>query len=181
MRRRTWWFIMYYDLFVSDISTLPPLIPDGSFSTKVPIANVDETTFSPDSIRIPAPAGGGADGKGWARESMRGLEARCHLVQLVRNIKRNMNGPVVWHGSYHGSYNIEQAASMEQEVKAWLDNLPEYYKVDMKASILSSPMSNPYPPAPPIAVIEDNGLSKSKPNATVDSEFRTGGEERGIG
>ncbi|ESK94773.1 fungal specific transcription [Moniliophthora roreri MCA 2997] len=177
MRRRTWWFIMYYDLFVSDVSTLPPLIPEGSFSTKVPIANVDETAFSPDSIRIPAPPGGGADGKGWTRESMRGLEARCHLVQLVRNTKRKMNGPVVWHGSYHGSYSIEQAASMEQEVKAWLDNLPEYYKVDMKASIPSLSTLNSYPPAPPIAVIEDNGPSKSSPNATVDSELRTGGED----
>ncbi|KAK7021901.1 hypothetical protein VNI00_017190 [Paramarasmius palmivorus] len=167
MRRRIWWCIMFYDLFVSDLSTLPPLITDGTFSTKVPVANVDETVFCPDSVRITPPPGGGADGKGWTRESMRGLEARCQLVQLVRSIKKKMNGPTAWHGSYHGSYSIEQAASMEQDVKAWLDSLPKYYQVNAQASTSPSPSPSPTgtrqatnPLEPPIAVLEDSaGLS----------------------
>lgn len=73
-RRRLWWDVFYYDLwvsrrvpwtvpvltvmdecsFVSDCMGHPPLIPDNSFTTHLP-ADVDEDAFSPSSTVLPAP------------------------------------------------------------------------------------------------------------------------------
>ncbi|KAJ3826316.1 hypothetical protein F5880DRAFT_1545595 [Lentinula raphanica] len=59
---------------------------------------------------------------------------------LVRSIKRRMNTPEFGHAqvrtSYYGAcsnghcYSIDQAASMEAEVRAWLNDLPAYYQLD---------------------------------------------------
>ncbi|KAJ3981447.1 hypothetical protein F5890DRAFT_1417635, partial [Lentinula detonsa] len=141
IRRRAWWTIMYYDLFVSDIMNQPPLIVDNSFNTKRPVANVDEKAFGPTSIRIPPPADGGEDGTGYSKDGMRYFEIRSRLTMLVRNIKRRMNTPEFGHAqqvrtSYYGTspnghcYSIDQAASMEAEVRAWLNDLPSYYQID---------------------------------------------------
>ncbi|KAJ4490365.1 hypothetical protein J3R30DRAFT_3278836, partial [Lentinula aciculospora] len=141
IRRRVWWTIMYYDLFISDVMNQPPLIADNSFNTKRPVANVDEKTFGPTAIRIPPPMDGGDDGTGYSKDGMRYFEIRSRLTMLVRNIKRRMNTPEFGHAqqvrtSYYGSsptsccYSIDQAASMEAEVRAWLNELPSYYQVD---------------------------------------------------
>ncbi|KAF9078416.1 hypothetical protein BDP27DRAFT_1207192, partial [Rhodocollybia butyracea] len=141
IRRRIWWTIMYYDLFVSDIMNQPPLIADNSFNTKRPVANVDENVFGPSSIRIPPPVGGGEDGTGYSKDGMRYFEIRSRLTLLVRSIKRRMNTPEFGHAqqvrtSYYGSspnsncYSIDQAASMEAEVRTWLTELPPYYQID---------------------------------------------------
>ena len=73
-RRRIWWDVFYYDLwvscwllliiyeltlidgssFVSDCMGHPPLIPDNSFTTHLP-ADVDEEAFGPSSTILPAP------------------------------------------------------------------------------------------------------------------------------
>ncbi|KAJ3839114.1 hypothetical protein EV361DRAFT_800048, partial [Lentinula raphanica] len=140
IRRRAWWTIMYYDLFVSDIMNQPPLIADNSFNTKPPVANVDEKAFGPTSTRISAPADGGEDGSGYSKDGMRYFEIRTRLTMLVRSIKRRMNTPEFGHAqvrtSYYGAcsnghcYSIDQAASMEAEVRAWLNDLPAYYQLD---------------------------------------------------
>ncbi|KAH9829595.1 fungal-specific transcription factor domain-containing protein [Rhodofomes roseus] len=61
-RRRVWWDVFYYDLFVSDCMGHPPLIPDNSFTTHLP-ADVDEDAFGPSSLVLPGPSEGndGAD------------------------------------------------------------------------------------------------------------------------
>ncbi|KIK55545.1 hypothetical protein GYMLUDRAFT_175407, partial [Collybiopsis luxurians FD-317 M1] len=145
IRRRVWWTIMYFDLFLSDIMNQPPLIADNSFNTKRPVANVDEKVFGPLSIRIPPPASGGEDGSGYCKDGMRYFEIRSRLTLLVRSIKRRMNTPEFGHApqvrtSYYGSspnsncYSIDQAASMETEVRAWLNDLPSYYQLDHEAA-----------------------------------------------
>ncbi|KAH9925108.1 uncharacterized protein B0H18DRAFT_877465 [Fomitopsis serialis] len=61
-RRRVWWDVFYYDLFVSDCMGHPPLIPDNSFTTRLP-ADVDEDAFGPSSTILPgvSETGDGAD------------------------------------------------------------------------------------------------------------------------
>lgn len=72
-RRRVWWDVFYYDLYVASLRivlspptwlTLPgrfisdcmghaPLIPDNSFTTRLP-ADVDDEQFNPSSTSLPA-------------------------------------------------------------------------------------------------------------------------------
>ncbi|KAL0579417.1 hypothetical protein V5O48_002588 [Marasmius crinis-equi] len=133
MRRRVWWCTMYYDLLVSDISALPPLLPlaGDSFSTKPPVFNVDDRLFVPSSMRIPPPEEGGPDGLSWSRHSMRGLQVKCEVVKVVRAIKARINSPRFGVGMSPGpgGYSIEQAALMEGEVRSWMGSLPSFWKV----------------------------------------------------
>ncbi|KAF9260670.1 hypothetical protein L218DRAFT_827922, partial [Marasmius fiardii PR-910] len=132
MRRRVWWCLMYYDLMISDISALPPLLPlSDSFSTKPPVFNVDDRVFEPSSLRIPPPDEGGPDGQSWSRNSMRALQVRCEVVKVVRAIKSRVSSPRFGLGMVPGpaGYSIEQAALMEGEVKNWMGSLPDFWKV----------------------------------------------------
>ncbi|KAL0066889.1 hypothetical protein AAF712_006084 [Marasmius tenuissimus] len=135
MRRRVWWTLMYYDLLVSDISALPPLLPltGDSFSTKLPVFNVDDRQFSPSSLRIPPPEEGGHDGQSWSKHAMRGLQVKCEVVKIVRAIKARINSPRFGVGMSPGpgGYSIEQAALMEGEVRSWMGSLPSFWKVSV--------------------------------------------------
>ncbi|KAI0299381.1 hypothetical protein B0F90DRAFT_614096 [Multifurca ochricompacta] len=53
-RRRVWWDVYYYDVFVSDAMGQAPSIQDGTFTTKLP-ADVDEEQFGPSSTSLPLP------------------------------------------------------------------------------------------------------------------------------
>ncbi|THV05773.1 hypothetical protein K435DRAFT_622681, partial [Dendrothele bispora CBS 962.96] len=156
MRRRAWWGVVWWDLYISDLHVCSPLIPVSppgphylGFTTKLPAPNVDEKVFSPCSNKIPPAQGGGDDGLGWDREGMRWFEWRTRLTQLVRSIKRRMNVtiPISAHATtYYGQvrmpYTIDQAASMETEIKAFLDGLPSYYRVDLLPSPSPSTISS---------------------------------------
>lgn len=72
--------MLLYDRFVSDVMNQPPLIADNSFSTKLPVANVDEKVFGPMSIRIPPTTAGGEDGSGYCKDGMRYFEIRSRSV-----------------------------------------------------------------------------------------------------
>ncbi|KAF8510903.1 hypothetical protein JB92DRAFT_2726938 [Gautieria morchelliformis] len=54
MRRRMWWDIFYYDLFISDCMGFTPLIPDDQHTCRMP-ADVDEDAFVPKSAALPPP------------------------------------------------------------------------------------------------------------------------------
>ncbi|KAI0711983.1 fungal-specific transcription factor domain-containing protein [Fomitopsis betulina] len=82
-RRRLWWDVFYYDLFVSDCMGHPPLIPDNSFTTHLP-ADVDEDAFSPSSTVLPAPCEN-VDGPD---KSSAYFTLKCRLAQLVKNVKK---------------------------------------------------------------------------------------------
>ncbi|KAI0342357.1 hypothetical protein BDW22DRAFT_186968 [Trametopsis cervina] len=51
-RRRVWWDVFYYDMLVSECMGQQPLIPESSFTTKIP-ADVDEDKFNPSTTTIP--------------------------------------------------------------------------------------------------------------------------------
>ncbi|KAG6336657.1 hypothetical protein ID866_2438 [Astraeus odoratus] len=53
-RRRLWWDIFYYDLFVSDYMGRSPLISDMEHTTRLPM-DVDEDVFTPACTSLPLP------------------------------------------------------------------------------------------------------------------------------
>ncbi|KAH9851054.1 hypothetical protein C2E23DRAFT_733557 [Lenzites betulinus] len=59
-RRRLWWDVFYYDLFVADCMGHPPLIADNTHTTRLP-ADVDEEKFTPSSTSLPIPEGADSD------------------------------------------------------------------------------------------------------------------------
>ncbi|OSD00515.1 hypothetical protein PYCCODRAFT_1371201 [Trametes coccinea BRFM310] len=59
-RRRLWWDVYYYDLFVADCMGQPPLIADNTHTTRVP-ADVDEEKFTPSSTSLPVPENADSD------------------------------------------------------------------------------------------------------------------------
>ncbi|KAG7442813.1 uncharacterized protein BT62DRAFT_904513, partial [Guyanagaster necrorhizus] len=135
MRRRIWWDVLYYDVFVSDALGHSPLIGDD-FNTKLPVADVDEKIFSPVSTRIPTPK----DLTGFSRDGFRYFDVKCRLALLVRAIQRRIYG----HGSSSTSkngygYTIDQAASMESEIRSWLNDLTPCYRLDITDLDLSDP------------------------------------------
>ncbi|KAI0772943.1 hypothetical protein BD413DRAFT_473675 [Trametes elegans] len=60
MRRRLWWDVFYYDLFVADCMGHPPLIADNTHTTHLP-ADVDEEKFTPSSTSLPVPESADSD------------------------------------------------------------------------------------------------------------------------
>ncbi|RPD61567.1 hypothetical protein L226DRAFT_460909, partial [Lentinus tigrinus ALCF2SS1-7] len=59
-RRRVWWEVFYFDLFVADCMGQPPLIADNTHTTRLP-ADVEEDKFTPSCVSLPEPADGGAE------------------------------------------------------------------------------------------------------------------------
>ncbi|KAK0498745.1 hypothetical protein EDD18DRAFT_1153577 [Armillaria luteobubalina] len=150
MRRRIWWDVLYYDVFVSDALGHSPLIGDD-FNTKLPVADVDEKVFSPVSTRIPIPKDL-AQGSGFSRDGFRYFDVKCRLALLVRAIQRRVCAPDMGSNSRfsygHGTsstskngygYTIDQAASMESEIRSWLNELTSCYHLDIADLDLSDP------------------------------------------
>ncbi|EMD31709.1 hypothetical protein CERSUDRAFT_69197 [Gelatoporia subvermispora B] len=122
-RRRVWWDVFYYDLFVSDCMGHPPLIADNSFTTRLP-AEVDEEQFSPSSMTLPASTGGEGSEKGTAY-----FVLKCRLAQLVKNVKKQtFRDPL---SDDPGELSIDQAAGFESNVTSFLSELPEAFRLDM--------------------------------------------------
>ncbi|KAF8916670.1 hypothetical protein CPB85DRAFT_1216359, partial [Mucidula mucida] len=140
MRRRVWWDVLYYDVFVSDALGHEPLINDD-FNTKMPVGDVDEKVFSSVSTRIPIPHDL-ESGSSYSRDSFQYFRVKCRLALLVRTIQRRMcaselsttlfnYGNATSCTSKNGyGYSIDQAASMEAEVTRWLDDLPACYRLE---------------------------------------------------
>ncbi|KAI0301299.1 fungal-specific transcription factor domain-containing protein [Russula brevipes] len=89
-RRRVWWDIYYYDVFISDAMGQAPSIQDSTFTTKLP-ADVDEEQFAPSSTSLPLPlprrAGGDPTEVGFAYfiqkcRSVVALPALLHLADV---------------------------------------------------------------------------------------------------
>ncbi|KAI0267354.1 fungal-specific transcription factor domain-containing protein [Gloeopeniophorella convolvens] len=83
-RRRIWWDIYYYDVFISDAMGQAPSIQDGTYTTKMP-ADVDEEQFSPSSTSLPLPvprrAGGDPTEVGFAY-----FIQKCRFVPTSRTV-----------------------------------------------------------------------------------------------
>ncbi|CCM05634.1 uncharacterized protein FIBRA_07863 [Fibroporia radiculosa] len=134
-RRRVWWDIFYYDLYISDCMGHPPLIPDNSFTTRMP-AEVDEEHFSPSSTTLPAvPSGEGIE-RGTTYFTL-----KCRLAQLVKNVKKQtFKDPLSEDPS---ELSIEQAANFEAEVTTFLSTLPPTFCLELHGDLadLSLPSS----------------------------------------
>ncbi|KAI0059970.1 hypothetical protein BV25DRAFT_1918095 [Artomyces pyxidatus] len=125
-RRRVWWDIYYYDVFVSDCMGQAPTIQDNTYTTKMP-ADVDEEQFGPSSSSLPVPvprrAGGDPTEVGFAY-----FTQKCRLAMLVKSVKKrtfrdplNLDVP---------ESSLEQAEQFEAEVKSWLSDLPKAFRLD---------------------------------------------------
>ncbi|KZT43385.1 hypothetical protein SISSUDRAFT_967281, partial [Sistotremastrum suecicum HHB10207 ss-3] len=130
MRRRIWWDVYYYDLFVSDCMGHPPLIADDFPTCKLP-SDVNEEVFYPTSTSLPPPVEGGPNFAYFLQ--------KCRLAQLVKNVKkrtfrdpfRTSVPPTIDNPSPSNDLSIDAAISFESEVAAWMSDLPPQFKLDM--------------------------------------------------
>ncbi|KIY67474.1 hypothetical protein CYLTODRAFT_397046 [Cylindrobasidium torrendii FP15055 ss-10] len=138
IRRRLWWDVLYYDLFVSDALGHEPLISDD-FCTRIPCGELDKKALGPSSRRPPPLED--LDETGYSRGGFQYFEMKCQLSLLVRKIQRRMcaselSTTLLLHGAPESAtakngygYGIEQAASMEAEVIRWLQDLPSLWRL----------------------------------------------------
>ncbi|KAF8843525.1 hypothetical protein BDN67DRAFT_166858 [Paxillus ammoniavirescens] len=133
-RRRLWWDIFYYDLFVSDYMGRTPLISDMEHTTRLPM-DVDEDVFTPACTSIPLP-----------RSPLSPLEPnssdfkyfglKCRLAQLVKDIKkRSLRDCVRNDLAAHEQFTLEQAVSCANEIKQWLADLPSAFRLDIPSDL----------------------------------------------
>ncbi|KAI0753333.1 hypothetical protein C8Q80DRAFT_507598 [Daedaleopsis nitida] len=133
-RRRVWWEVFYFDLFVADAMGHPPLIADNSHTTRLP-ADVDEDKFTPSCTSLPEPEGTDGD------SSSVYFSLKCRLAQLVKSVKKQTfrdplsEDPV-------SELNIDQAGAFESDVGAFLQELPAGFKLEMTHDI-SKPLPTP--------------------------------------
>lgn len=136
-RRRLWWDVFYYDLFVSDYMGRSALISDTEHTTRLPM-DVDEEVFTPACTSIPLP-----------RSPLSLLEPnvsdfkyfglKCSLARLVKDVKKRsfkdflQNDP---EAQVH--YSLEQAMACANEVKQWLAELPAAFRLDVDSNLSSS-------------------------------------------
>lgn len=160
MRRRMWWDVFYYDVFVSDCMGFPPMISDDQHTTRIP-ADVDEDAFVPKSVSLPPPS------DYLYSSNFSYFLLKCKLAQLVKNMKKRVNlnsdqsasNPSGSNGVNGGAAAqdpcLETANQAETEVKQFLNDLPQAYQLDLEAdpfdptysSSGSSPPTSNVPPA----------------------------------
>ncbi|EIN14590.1 hypothetical protein PUNSTDRAFT_118038 [Punctularia strigosozonata HHB-11173 SS5] len=127
MRRRAWWDVYYYDVFVSDALGHPPLIADDTHTTKMP-ADVDEAAFGPHCTSLPIPPPLRAE-DGDASSAFFGL--KCKEAQLVKAIKKRVYRDVL---GDKGEMTLEEAATIEGEVLQWTKDLPPAFRLSLSAA-----------------------------------------------
>ncbi|KAF8323880.1 hypothetical protein DL93DRAFT_2049568, partial [Clavulina sp. PMI_390] len=113
-RRRMWWDVYYYDVFISDSMGQDPLIEEESYTTRLP-SNVDEDAFTPSSTSLPPPR---------PENNSAFFIQKCSLAQLVKTMRRRWvaEQPTMemW---------LEAASEFEEEVNRWLDELPPEFRM----------------------------------------------------
>ncbi|KAH7883073.1 hypothetical protein F5I97DRAFT_1901712 [Phlebopus sp. FC_14] len=140
-RRRLWWDIFYYDLFVSDFMGRSPLISDMEHTTRLPM-DVDEDVFTPACTSVPLP-----------RHPLSLLEPnssdfkyfglKCRLAQLVKVIKRrSLRDSLQNDSAACDQFTLEQATACADEIKQWLADLPTTFRLDVNSE-LPNPQSLP--------------------------------------
>ncbi|KAI0031508.1 hypothetical protein K488DRAFT_15054, partial [Vararia minispora EC-137] len=139
-RRRVWWDVFYYDVFISDCMNHMPIIQDNTYTTKLP-TDVDEGQFTPSSTSYPVPvprgAGGDPSESGFAFFAM-----KCRLAMLVKSVKkRTFVDPLTNPDGMERS--LEHAEQFEQEVKNWLAELPRAFRLDVDVPAASRASVSP--------------------------------------
>ncbi|KAF9788065.1 fungal-specific transcription factor domain-containing protein [Thelephora terrestris] len=122
-RRRVWWDVFYYDLFVSDCMGHQPLIPDNPFTTKLP-TDVDESRFSPFSTTIPHPSDS-------CKTDNTYFGLKCRLAQLVKSLKRrSCRDPL---GLEVNDVLLDESVELEGKVNQFVSDLPTDYQFDLNS------------------------------------------------
>ncbi|KZV62477.1 hypothetical protein PENSPDRAFT_658069 [Peniophora sp. CONT] len=127
LRRRVWWDVYYYDVFIADCMGQLPIIQDNTYTTRIP-ADVDEGQFNPSStsLPVPVPRGSGPDS---SETGFAFFALKCKLAQLVKSVKkRTFTDPLAAQESIET--HLEQAEQFEEDVKSWLSELPRLFRLD---------------------------------------------------
>ncbi|KDQ07746.1 hypothetical protein BOTBODRAFT_119559, partial [Botryobasidium botryosum FD-172 SS1] len=126
MRRRAWWDLYYYDLFISDLLGQDPTIHDASHTTRLP-ADVDEDNFNPSSSVLPPPR---------EYSNFAYFAQKCKLAQLIKSMKKR-----TFREAGSSEPSLEAAMAFETEIATWLSELPATfkYKSEGSADLLNSP------------------------------------------
>ncbi|GJJ14775.1 hypothetical protein Clacol_009043 [Clathrus columnatus] len=133
MRRRVWWDIFYYDVFISDCLGFPPMISDDQHTCRLP-ADVDEEAFVPKSVSLPIPS------EYLGASNFSYFLLKCKLAQLVKNMKKRGVGHdqpgTTTNDSNCGTTQeplLEKVTQAETEIKQFLSDLPQSYQLDLEA------------------------------------------------
>ncbi|KAI1792435.1 hypothetical protein LXA43DRAFT_341743 [Ganoderma leucocontextum] len=140
-RRRVWWEVYYYDLFVADAMGHPPLIADNTHTTRLP-ADVEEDQFTPSCTSFPIPEDLQCD------SSSIYFGLKCRLAQLVKNVKKQtFRDPL---SANDEELSIDHAGTFEGEVGSFLQELPSGFKLEMTEDITKPipPLSSSGSPSP---------------------------------
>ncbi|KAF8580099.1 hypothetical protein K439DRAFT_1620091 [Ramaria rubella] len=130
MRRRMWWDVFYYDLFISDCMGFAPLISDDQHTCRMP-ADVDEDAFLPKSAALPQPA------EHLGASNFSYFVQKCKLAQLVKNMKKRVGHDTSSSPSPSASTSmpaepsIDAASQAESEIQQYLADLPQAFRLDM--------------------------------------------------
>ncbi|KIJ39201.1 hypothetical protein M422DRAFT_258091 [Sphaerobolus stellatus SS14] len=161
MRRRVWWEVFYYDLFKSNSLGLAPLITDDQHTCRLPAEVDDEAFTPKSSVlpllspvsALESDVVGTGSSDGVSVGGMGYFIQKCRLAQLVKNMKKlsspsssfahqhhQLSSPMTSshpnpsHPSSHSTPEagtLEAATKAENDVHAFLTDLPEGWKLDV--------------------------------------------------
>ncbi|KAF8647320.1 hypothetical protein AX16_006782 [Volvariella volvacea WC 439] len=142
-RRRIWWDILFFDLFVSDTCSQPPLIMHNSYDTRFPsLQSTHGASSGMSSITSPFEQPSrlerqddNPEAQGFT--SSQYIDARYRLIQLTRTMKHRMMHPDCCCG-----YTLEQAASLEGEIQNWMASSGVHSLSSALESIECQPSTN---------------------------------------
>ncbi|KAG8906973.1 hypothetical protein FRB99_005615 [Tulasnella sp. 403] len=124
MRRRVWWELSYFDLYISDCMGQAPLIEDTTRTCKMP-SDVDESMFDPTSTSLPEPYEEGEVG-----QSLSHFVMKCRLLTLLKEFRhQSFRDPKT------NELSIESANAFEARVLEWQENLPSRFSIKFGQSI----------------------------------------------
>ncbi|KAF7975092.1 hypothetical protein HWV62_10495 [Athelia sp. TMB] len=121
-RRRVWWGVFWWDMFISDCMGHPPFITDHTFTTRLPV-EVHEVAFGSASASMPTQSED-KSGVGYFR-------VKIQLARLVKCTKTRL----YWKPTVEKS-SIDDAFACHADVKNFLADLPPAYHLEGRADVV---------------------------------------------
>ncbi|KAG8900159.1 hypothetical protein FRB99_006205 [Tulasnella sp. 403] len=117
MRRRIWWELCFFDLYISECMGQDPLISVDSYDCRVP-SDVHEDQFHPGSVSIPPPKGQTVG------LNLSHFVHKCRLVKLAKEKGR-------LHPVDLNEWGIAICAAREIDaaIREWQEELPHYLMI----------------------------------------------------
>ncbi|PPQ68610.1 hypothetical protein CVT24_005428 [Panaeolus cyanescens] len=135
-KRAVWWEIVFWDLFVADVFSHQPYISSGSYTTRLPgLKSPSQNESKAVHSFNAAVEDHGHDQSGQERRTLaqrvgyntpstQYLVARYRLTALTQDLQAHLARPDCCCG-----YTLDQASSIEADVRSFLSQLPEPLKV----------------------------------------------------